>query len=81
MDEMGQDVRQRPPFAQVLAHLGDVAALERAHAAMHGLGVVEGRAAAEIAALDEGDGQATLGGIPRDRRAVDAGTHDEQVEL
>ena len=81
MHQMRQDVREGAPLAQVLAHLAEVPTLQRAHAAVHGLGVVERRAAAEIALVDERDLEAPLRGIPRDSRPVDAGTHDEEVEL
>ena len=58
----------------------DIAGLEGPQAAVHRLRVVEGTAAAEVAALDKGRRQAALGGVVRDGEAVDAPADDEHVE-
>ena len=79
MDEMRHHSRQRAPLAQVLAHLGELAVLQRSHAAVDGLRVVEGGAGADVAAVDEGDFQAALRGIPGHRGAVDAGADYQQI--
>ena len=81
VDEVRQDVREGATLAQVLAHLAEVPALERAHAAVHRLGVVERRAAAEVPLVDQGHLEAALRRIPGRGGAVDAGADDEQVEL
>ena len=71
---------QGPPFADEPPHLRQAEGLQRPQAAVQGLQAVEGRAAAEVAAVDEGDAQAALGGVPGGERAVDPGADDQQIE-
>ena len=58
----------------------DVERLKVAQAAVDRSEVVERGAAAEIGAFDQRDGQAALGGVVRDRQAVDAAADDEHVK-
>ena len=68
------------PLANREPRLHDIAGLEGAQAAVHRLRVVEGTAAAKVAALDKGRRQPALRGIVRDGEAVDAPADDEHVE-
>ena len=54
--------------------------LEVAHAAVHELGRLAGRAAAKVAALDERDAVAARGRVERGARAGRAAADDEDVE-
>ena len=75
-----RDARHRAALADGEPGLCDVAGLERPQAAVHRLGVIEGAAAAEVAALDERGGEAPLRRVVGDGEAVDAAADDEHVE-
>ena len=77
---MGGDAQDGAPLAHVLAQLVEAEALQAADAAVQGLGVVEGRAAADVTAVEQGDAQAAQRGVPGDGGAVDAGADHHQVE-
>ena len=74
------DAQQGAPLPHVLAQLVEAQALQAADAAVQRLGVVERGAAADVAAIDQGDAQAAQGRIPGDGRAVDARADDHQIE-
>ncbi len=69
-----------PAFADEQPHLRQAQALQRSQAAVQRLQAVEGRAAAEVAAVDQRHPQAPLRRIPCGQGAVDAGADDEQIE-
>ncbi len=79
-DGVRRDGGQNTPLDHRFTRARDVERLKVAQAAVDRPEVVERGAAAEIGAFDERDGQAALGGVVRDRQAVDAAADDEHVE-
>ena len=77
--EPGRDARHRAPFEDALASAAQACGLQRAQAAVDGLLVVEGGAAAEVASFDERRAQASAGGLVSDREAVDAAADHQHV--
>ena len=78
--QVRDDAGQRAALADEQPHLLEVERLQRAQAAVQGLQVVERGAAAEVAAIDQGHGEAAVDGVPGDGRAVDSGADDQHVE-
>ena len=78
--QVGRDAAEGATFSNELPHLLEIALLDRAQSAVNRLVAVERRARAEIAPIDQGDREPALRGLPGNRRAVDAGAHDQQIE-
>ena len=80
-DPARRDARERAPLANGLAHAAKIGRLQVSQPAVNRLEMIERRGGAEIAAIDERNGQAALRGVVGDRQAVDAAAHHEHVEF
>ena len=78
--EVRRDARQGPALPREAAQRGHVARLQRPDAAVYRLGAVERRAAAEVAAVDDGHRQSAQRGVPRRDGAVNAAAEHQQIE-
>ncbi len=64
-----------------LAHAADIGRLQVSQAAVNGLEMIERCRGAEIAAIDQRNGQTALRRVVGDRQTVDAAAHHEHVEF
>jgi hypothetical protein len=79
--QMRRDAQKDLALGERFAHEAELVMLEITQPAMDELGGGRGRAAGEIVALGERDGEAAAGGVARDPGAVDAAADDEKIDL
>ena len=75
----GRNARERPSLANRFPRAADVARSQRAQTPVHGLLMVERRAAAEVVGFDQRDAEAAARGVVRARQPVDAPADDQQI--
>src|SRR6267378_46948 len=78
-DVLGRELEEERPFAQRLADQAKLTGLEIADASVDQLGRAAARSRSEIAPLEEEHAKSAKRRVPRDRGALDAAPHDEEV--
>jgi hypothetical protein len=78
---VGSELEEAVALDAGLEDEAEVAVLEVADAAVDEAGGAAGGATGEVLALDEGDAEATEGGISGDATAGDAAADDEDIEV